>query len=342
MKKILTKILPLLGTAALYFLIQFLLSRKIINPYHTQILMFACVNIMLTVSLNIINGFTGQFCIGHAGFMSLGAYGSAIVTTMIFGGTKLDPKFQIPVFLLSLLAGGILAACVGFLIGLPTLKIKGDYLAIVTLAFGEIVRSTLRLIEPIGGARGMISIPKYTNLAWMFFFVIMTLFIARNFVYSRYGRAAIAIRDNEIAADAMGINTTRYKIISFVFSAFIAGVAGGLYAHIMTFIQPDSFSFVKSNELLVYLYAGGSGSLTGSVLGALILTIIPEFLRVFGNLTNWRIVIYAVILIIIMLYKPSGIFSGKEVSFLKISRKSFRRPVSETNDQNLLDGQNPR
>jgi branched-chain amino acid transport system permease protein len=340
MKNKLNSILPPVVLVLIYFLIQLLLSKKILNPYHIQILMFACVNIMLTVSLNIVNGFTGQFCIGHAGFMSLGAYGSAIITTMLFGGMKMDPNLRIPVFLLSLLVGGILAAIVGFLIGLPTLKIKGDYLAIVTLAFGEIVRSTLRLIEPIGAARGMIGIPKITNLAWMFFFVMITLYITRNFVYSRYGRASIAIRDNEIAADAMGINTTRYKVIAFVFAAFIAGVAGGLYAHLMTFIQPDSFSFVKSNELLVYLYAGGSGSITGSVLGALVLTIIPEALRFLGNLTNWRIVIYAVILVLIMLYKPSGLFGGKEISFLRINRDSFRKPFNKFNDPKLADKQN--
>mgnify|MGYP000974543805 CR=1 FL=1 len=323
MKAIIRKILPLLGVVALYFLLMYLKSIKVMNAYHIQVLMFAGVNIMMTVSLNIVNGFTGQFCIGHAGFMSLGAYGASIVTTLIFGGYHVAENLRIPVFLLGLLVGGIVAGFVGLLIGIPTLKLKGDYLAIVTLAFGEIVRATLRLIEPIGAARGMIGIPAYTNFAWVLFFVVVTLILARNFIYSRYGRACLAIRDNEIAADSMGVNTSKYKIISFVFAAFIAGIAGGLYAHIMSFVQPDTFSFVKSSDYLVYLYAGGTGSLTGSILGALVLTVLPEALRAFGNLTNWRIVIYAVILVVIMLYRPLGICGGKELPFLKINRKSL-------------------
>lgn len=183
-----------------------------------------------------------------------------------------------------------MAALVGVLIGMPSLKLKGDYLAIVTLAFGEIVRAILRLIQPIGGARGMIGIPNYSNFAWILFFMALTLYLLRNLIYSPYGRAFIAIRDNEIAADAMGINTTRYKITSFCIAAFIAGVAGGLYAHVLAFIQPDSFSFTKSSDFLVYLYAGGSGSLTGSILGATLLTILPEVLRF---LADWRLAVYA-------------------------------------------------
>ena len=225
-----------------------------------------------------------------------------------------------PVFLLGLLVGGAVAAVVGFLIGLPTLKLKGDYLAIVTLAFGEIVRAFLRLIEPIGAARGMVGIPADTTIEWVLVFVVLTLLIARNFIHSRYGRACIAIRDNEIAADAMGINTTRYKIISFCTAAFIAGVAGGLFAHVMGFIQPDTFSFVKSSDYLVYLYAGGVGTLTGSILGALLLTILPEALRF---LASWRIVIYAVVLIAVMLYRSNGLCGGKELGFLRIKRTSL-------------------
>ena len=195
----------------------------------------------------------------------------------------------------------------GALIGLPSLKLKGDYLAIVTLAFGEIVRAILRLIRPIGGARGMIGIPNYSNLAWILFFVTVTLYLLRNLIYSPYGRAFLAIRDDEIAADAMGINTTRYKIISFCIAAFIAGVAGGLYAHVLAFIQPDSFSFTKSSDFLVYLYAGGSGSLTGSVLGATLLTVLPEVLRF---LADWRLAVYAVILVVVMLYRSEGLCGG--------------------------------
>ncbi len=322
------KYLPLAGVIVGYFLLMMLKDMKVMNAYQMQILMFAGVNIMMTVSLNLVNGFTGQFCIGHAGFMSLGAYGSAIVTTLLFQGTKVSAGLQIPVFLLGLFAGGLVASLVGLLIGLPTLKLKGDYLAIVTLAFGEIVRAFLRLIEPIGAARGMVGIPTYSSVAWVLAFVVITLVVVRNFIYSRYGRACIAIRDNEIAADAMGVDTTKFKVISFCTAAFIAGVAGGLYAHVMGFIQPDTFSFIKSSDYLVYLYAGGIGTLSGSIVGALLLTILPEALRF---LANWRIVIYAVVLILVMLYRSNGLCGGKELPFLKVKRQSLYNELPRQN-----------
>lgn len=324
-KKLLIKIAPALGVVLFYFLVIYLRKIEVLNGYYIQVMMFAGINIMMTASLNLVNGFTGQFCIGHAGFMSLGAYGAAVVTTLLFDGKNIPQAAQIPVFLLGLFVGGCVAAIVGMLIGFPSLKLKGDYLAIVTLAFGEIIRALLRLIQPIGGARGMIGIPNYANLAWILFFVCITLYFLRNLIYSPYGRAFIAIRDNEVAADVMGINTTRYKITSFCIAAFIAGVAGGLYAHVLAFIQPDSFSFAKSSDFLVFLYAGGAGSLTGSVLGASLLTVLPEVLRF---LADWRLAVYAIVLIIVMLYRSEGLCGGKEVPFLKISRKSlYERPI---------------
>jgi len=318
--KIGKKALPVVIVLAFYWLVMLLKSMGIVNNYYIQVMMFAGINIMMTASLNLVNGFTGQFCIGHAGFMSLGAYGAAIMTTMVFHGKSIPLAAQTPVFLLGLLVGGCVAALVGVLIGLPSLKLKGDYLAIVTLAFGEIVRAILRLIKPIGAARGMIGIPNYSSLAWILLFVMLTLYLLRNLIYSPYGRAFIAIRDNEIAADAMGINTTHYKITSFCIAAFIAGVAGGLYAHVLAFIQPDSFSFTKSSDFLVYLYAGGSGSLTGSIVGAVLLTVLPEVLRF---LSDWRLAVYAVILVAVMLFRSEGLCGGKELPFLRIHRTSL-------------------
>lgn len=314
---------PLLGCIAFYALVMVLRSVGILNGYYMQVMLFAGVNVIMTASLNLVNGFTGQFCIGHAGFMSLGAYGSAVVTTLLL--KNVPTLAQVPVFLLGLLCGGLVAALVGCLIGIPSLKLKGDYLAIVTLAFGEIVRALLRLIQPIGGARGMIGIPNYSSFFWIMFFVVLTLWLLRNLIYSPYGRAFIAIRDNEIAADAMGINTTKYKILSFCISAFVAGVAGGLYAHVLSFIQPDSFGFTKSSDFLVYLYAGGSGSLTGSVIGAVLLTILPEVLRF---LADWRLVLYALILVVVMLYRSEGLCGGKEIPCLRIKRSAlYEQPL---------------
>ncbi len=318
-KKLIKTIYPAAIVVLIYVLVTVLRSVGIMNGYYIQVLMFAGINIMMTASLNLVNGFTGQFCIGHAGFMSLGAYGAAVMTSMVFGNVEAAPV-QILVFILGLIVGGLVAMIAGVLIGLPSLKLKGDYLAIVTLAFGEIVRALLRLVKPIGGARGMIGIPGYANLGWILFFMALTLYLLRNLIYSPYGRAFIAIRDNEVAADAMGINTTKYKMTAFCIAAFIAGVAGGLYAHVISFIQPDNFSFTKSSDFLVYLYAGGSGSLTGSVVGATLLTILPEFLRF---LADWRLAVYAVILVIVMLYRSEGLCGGKELPFMKIKRTAL-------------------
>src|SRR5690606_31095179 len=193
------------------------------------------INIILAVSLNLIVGFTGQLALGHAGFMAVGAYVSAVFTL------KLGQPY-----LLAVLAGSLAAGLVGIVIGLPTLRLRGDYLAIATLGFGEIVRGLLVNIEYVGGAAGLNGIPKMTNWTWLFLFTVATVLLIKNFINSSHGRACIAIREDEIAADAMGINTTFYKVLAFSIGAFFAGLAGALYAHYFFLIQPQSFSFLKS------------------------------------------------------------------------------------------------
>ncbi len=299
----------------LYIILEILNKTGIINSYMMQIVKFAGINIIMTVSLNIINGFTGQFSIGHAGFMAVGAYSSAVITTVLFKTINWPVYMQIPMFLLSLLVGGLVASFIGFLIGIPTLKLKGDYLAIVTLGFGEIVRAIIRLIQPVGGARGLSAIPQYTNLFWVFVFTFLAIYASRNFVNSSFGRACISIRENEIAAETMGIDTTKYKILSFTFASFMAGVAGGLYGHLLMYLQPDMFSFVKSTDYLVFLYAGGMSSISGSIVSALILTALPEFLRF---MSEWRMALYGVLLVILMIKRPNGLYGGKEFKFLQI------------------------
>lgn len=313
--KVLKRNMTLLIIFAIYVVLEVLNRTGIINSYLMQIVMFAGINIIMTVSLNIINGFTGQFSIGQAGFMSVGAYASAVITRVLFNTYGWPIYMQIPIFLVSLVVGGIAAAFIGFLIGIPTLKVKRDYLAIVTLGFGEIVRAVIRLIQPIGGARGLSAIPQYTNLFWIFVFVVLAVYVARNFVNSTFGRACISIRENEIAAETMGIDTTKFKILSFTFASFLSGVAGGLYAHLLTYIQPDMFSFVKSTDYLVFLYAGGMSSISGSIVSALVLTALPEFLRF---LASWRMVLYGLLLIVLMLKMPNGLFGGKEFKFLQV------------------------
>lgn len=312
---------------------------RLLTRYYMQILMFALINIIMTVSLNLINGFTGQFSIGHAGFMCIGAYTSAYFTTILFKAAQMAYFPQLALFIFSLIMGGLIAAIAGYLIGIPTLKLKGDYLAIVTLAFGEIVRSIIRAsdeiaaflnriglikfsetIDKISGPRGLSAIPGLSKFWLVYIISILSIIIMRNFIYSTHGRACLSIRENEVAAETMGINTTRYKIIAFSMSAFFAGVGGGLFAHVLRFIHPDNFSFLKSIDYLIYLYAGGMGSITGSILAATGLTILPEFLRVI-NFQQWRMVIYPLLLVILMLRKPEGIFGNREFSFLVPKRK---------------------
>jgi len=332
---------------AVYLLIEMLngtipILPRILTRYYMQILMFALINIIMTVSLNVINGFTGQLSIGHAGFMCIGAYTSAYFTTILFKAANMSYFPQLALFLFSLVMGGLIAAIVGYLIGLPTLRLKGDYLAIVTLAFGEIVRSIVRAsdeiasflysiglvrfsetISAISGPRGLSTIPALSKFWLVYVIAILSIIIMRNFIYSTHGRACLSIRENELAAETMGVNSTKYKMIAFSLSAFFAGVGGGLFAHVLRFIHPDNFSFIKSIDYLIYLYAGGIGSITGSIMAATGLTILPEFLRVI-NFQQWRMVVYPLFLIILMLRKPDGIFGNREFSFLVPKRKEVK------------------
>ena len=196
---------------------------------------------------------------------------------------------------------------------MPTLKVKGDYLAIVTLGVGEIIRAVWRVVDYTGGALGFNGIPKLTNFTWVFVVILIVMYASRNFIRSSFGRSCLAVRDNDIAAEAMGVNCRNYKVLAFVFAAFFAGVAGGLYAHLIQFIQPDNFAAAKSTDYIVYLYAGGVGTISGSILGAVTLTILPELLRF---LADWRLVIYALLLLYIIIWKPYGLFGGREFKFL--------------------------
>lgn len=318
-KSIAKKYRALFIMCLVYALAQILNKTGTVTSYVLQIMMFCGINIMVTESLNLINGFTGQFSLGQAGFMSVGAYSSAVITKLLLPQSLLDSVVtQYGVFLLSIIIGGAVAAVIGWLIGIPSLKLKGDYLAIVTMAFAEIVKVALRMIPAVGGSMGMTDIPRYSNLTIIFIFTIATMFFMRNYLYSSYGRSCIAVRDNEIAASAMGINTTKVKIRAFVIASFIAGIGGALFAHTMMYIQPDQFNLAKSCDYQMYLYAGGIGSISSAMLGAVVLTIIPEILRF---LQEWRIVLYSVVLIFIIIRKQDGLFGKKEFNFMKLSRQ---------------------
>jgi branched-chain amino acid transport system permease protein len=277
-----------------------------IDPYFLQIAILIGINITLAVSLNLINGYTGQFSLGHAGFMAVGAYASAVLTTNF--GPALLPRVggqSWILFPLALLAGGMAAALTGWLVGVPSLRLKGDYLAIVTLGFGEIIKVIFQNIDAVGGARGLIGIPAYTDVFWTFSVAAITVYVVWALVKSTYGRGFIAVADDEIAADAIGINATRYKITAFVTGAFFAGVAGGIYAHFIVYISPASFDFSKSIEIVVMVILGGMGNNVGVIIAAILLTVLSEMLRKFGD---FRMILYSALLIVLMLTRPQGLF----------------------------------
>lgn len=273
------------------------------NPYYLQIVIYIGINIILAMSLNLINGFTGQFSLGHAGFMSIGAYTMAFLTTQVIPSEWLNP----PVFWAVLVVSGTVAALAGWLIGLPSLRLKGDYLAIVTLGFGEIIRVTIQNMDVLGGPRGYTSIPKLTHFGDVFTVAILCTAVLVFLVKSTYGKGFLAVRDDSLAAEAMGVSTTRYKVTAFVISAFFAGMAGALYAGYITYITPGQFGFMKSIEIVVMVIVGGMGSIPGVVLSSVVLTALPEFLRTFSE---FRMMIYALCLIVLMMLRPQGLFSG--------------------------------
>lgn len=299
-----------------YFLFFALIANGTINRYSSGIMTTMFINIILTVSLNLVSGFLGQLVLGHAGFMSVGAYTAALFT--LYSGLPITISFPI-----SIVLAGVMAAVFGVIIGVPALRLRGDYLAIITLGFGEIIRVIILACDFTGGAKGLRGIPTIlpkgsdaTSLAlakysYVFWLAVITVVVIWAFVRSRHGRAVIAIREDEIAAEASGIHTTYYKLFAFVMAAFFAGVAGSVYAHHIGVLDPGKFNFDYSVEILLMAVLGGLGSITGSIIAAVALTILPEFLRGFED---YRMLIYAVILIIVMLFKPSGLMGQREFS----------------------------
>jgi branched-chain amino acid transport system permease protein len=307
----------LVGVLAGLVALDVLLPR-VLDPYQFQIVVLCGINVILAVSLNLVNGFTGQFSIGHAGFMALGAYGSAMFSLHVGEGwvAALTAAGVPPVLgqgfalLLSLLLGGLLAALAGYLVGLPSLRLRGDYLAIVTLGFGEIIRVIITNVDAVGAARGLTGIPGWVNFFWVGLGVVAVVMLSVNLAHSTHGRALFAIRDDEVAAEALGVDTTRYKVLAFVLGAFFAGVAGGLFAHYLSYLNPNSFTFIKSIEVIAMVVLGGLGSISGAVLAAVLLTVLPEVLR---PVQQYRMVIYSLMLIVLMITRPQGLFGSREL-----------------------------
>lgn len=291
----------------IYAVVQVLINTGTINYTYQNLLITMCINIMLAVSLHLIIGVTGQFSIGHAGFLAVGAYVSGICTM----------KFELP-FVTAIVIGAVVAALVGLLVGIPTLRLKGDYLAIATLGFAEIIRIFFLNMDYVGGASGM-QVTHQSTWTYAFICVVITILVISNFTKSRHGRACIAIREDEIAADAMGINTTYYKVTAFVVGSLFAGVAGAIYAHNFYILLPTTFNFLKSFDILIFVVLGGLGSLSGSVIAAIFLTFISTYLQAFPET---RMIIYSLVLILVMLYRPQGLMGTKEItSYLKFGKK---------------------
>lgn len=290
----------------IYAVVQVLMNAGVIDLYYKNLLITMCIHVMLAVSLHLIIGITGQFSIGHAGFMAIGAYISAIGTM----------KWDIP-FVLAILLGALAAAIVGLLVGIPTLRLKGDYLAIATLGAAEIVRIVFLNMDYVNGAAGM-QVTHQSTWTTAFVCVVITILIIANFTKSRHGRACIAIREDEIAADSMGINTTYYKVLAFAIGSFFAGVAGAIYAHNFYIIQPTTFNFLKSFDILIYVVLGGLGSLSGATIAAVLLTLVSTYLQ---NFPETRMIIYSLVLIFVMLYRPTGLMGTKEITDLFKSKK---------------------
>jgi branched-chain amino acid transport system permease protein len=300
-----------------------------INPYYARIINLIGINITLAVSLNLINGLAGQFSIGHAGFMAVGGYSATYLTVYhgaaiagLVGGTVLSGAGAFVVMSLSLLVGAVAAGVAGLVVGIPSLRLKGDYLAIVTLGFGEIIRVVILNIPSVGGATGFTDAIPITNFFWIFAVAILTIVVVRNIAHSTFGRALSAIRSDEIAAEAMGVHTTWYKVLAFVVSAAFAGVAGGLWGQLFANpLNPQNLNFVKSIEVIVMIVLGGIGSITGAVVGATTLTILPEALRGFDQqFPGLRMVLYAVLLILLMVFRPQGLLGRRELGFAWLQR----------------------
>ncbi len=314
-KQLRSYLINMTALLVLYGAIAALISAGIITKYYLGILLTIGISVIMAVSLNLTTGMLGQLALGHAGFMGVGAYAAALFT--IKSGLPETVAFPI-----ALIIGGIFAALFGLIIGIPALRLKGDYLAIITLGFGEIIRVIIINLNITGGARGLRGIPRLTNFPYTFIVMVLVVAVIFTLGRSRHGRAILSIREDEVAAEASGIPTTYYKIFAFTLAAFFAGIAGGLYAHYVGVLDPKNFAFTKSIEYLVMVVLGGMGSVTGSIIAAIVLTMLPELLRSFSD---YRMLIYSLVLILMMLFRPSGLMGTGEFSLTRTIDALMRR-----------------
>jgi branched-chain amino acid transport system permease protein len=309
-------------------LLTYVAYEEMVNLYVLSVLMFMGVNVILSTSLNLVNGNMGEFSCGHAGFMCVGAYVSSVLGVWlfakdkIFGAPVLDPELAIYAFPFLILAGGVAAALAGLLVAVPSYKTRGDYLAIITIAANYIIISSIENLGVIGGSRGFMGMKRVINAMgdvadlpwmpiWVFAFTIFTVWIIRRYVSSTFGKGVNAICQDEVAAEIMSVNTNKIKTVTFMLSSGLAGVAGGLFAYILGYVNPGSFGILKSTEVLVMVYLGGMASLSGAVLSAIFFTLLLEALRPL-QIIKW--VVIPLLLIIVMQFRPEGIMGNRELS----------------------------
>ena len=298
-----------------FVLLQALMLGRVINPYLQAIVCYAGIMAVSALGLNLVYGYTGQFSLGHAAFYGIGAYASALVTRALGCGFWVLP--------VGIATGALLAGVLALGVGLPILRLKSDYLGIATLGFGMIMnvlfKNSDKLIPVMGGSCGMRGIGKLTSFAWVFLIALAAILALRNLVFSGIGRALMSIREDELAAEAVGVNATRYKTLGFVIGCMYAGVAGALYAHLYSYLSPDNFDFLKSIDVLLIVVLGGLGSMSGTVVAAVAWVFLLEGLRIVlpPAVQDWRMVVYPLLLVIFMLLRPGGIFGGAEFGFMK-------------------------
>lgn len=319
------------------FTLTFLIPHYgLLNEYIQLTIIYIGINIIMALSQNMINGYMGDFSLGHASFMLIGAYVSSILTVWVFPNNWNPILTSIILFPVSVTAGGLAAALLSLIIAFPSFKTRGGYLALVTLAFNMICVSVVQNIEAIGGGRGFMGMEKLTTMPWVFIWVLIAVWAVRNFVYSNFGRGVVSIREDETAANLVSVNTRQVKVLTFVISSFLAGTGGALFAHVLLFITPKTFQLQKNVDFLVMVYLGGMGSIGGSILGAVTYTVILELLRealsilgtmpIFAGIPSlevWRWVVAPLLLILLMIYRHEGIMGFREFGFIVPYRDRF-------------------
>lgn len=326
-------LINLTGVLVLFAILVFFCENGL-SDYIKGILMVCCIAVIMAASLNITVGYLGQIALGCCGFMAIGAYCSALLTKAMAQANLLVGSGDTLRFLIAVIAGGVLAGIFGILVGIPALRLRGDYLAIITLGFGEIIRVIIQNLKFAGGrgfaqgqaGQALIDINRISNLYVVFWITVATIALLFTFVRSRYGRAIIAIRDDDIAASAAGLNTTFFKVLAFTVSAFFAGIAGGIFAHYIGSLNAASFGWLRSTEYVIMVVFGGMGSITGSILAAICLSILPEALR---GLSQYRMLAYSIALVLVMIFKPTGLLGTYEFSLTRLLGRLFRKKAPQ-------------